>query len=454
MFRFAQYSSQRDTGIPWCPKVPSHWDTPRNKTVMVWRAEPVGAFSGEYQLLSLTKLGVVTRDLSTGKGKIPASFENYQRIRSGDMVMCLFDVDETPRTVGRARQDGMITGAYERFVATGDTLAEYLNWFYIAMDNTKALRPLYRGLRKTIPVEEFLASHVPTPPLNEQAAIVKYLAHANARINKAIAAKRRLIAFLEEQKVAVVNSVIRADWPRIPIKRALRSVTAGSWGAAVEESNDPVKWCVRVADFDYSSGGVADSPKTYRAISDREFSRRSLRRGDLLLEGSGGGEKTPVGRVVLFDYDDDAVCSNFLQRLRSSDDVESEFLMLMLRRVHMSGEVRRYIKQTTGIQNLDLHAYLTHRIPMPSVLEQRRVVSDIQSEFREVDTVVSRIHHEIGLLQEFRVRLVADVVTGQVDVRAVAATLPDFAEAAADVAEENDPMLGEELAEVVAGDDE
>lgn len=128
--------------------------------------------------------------------------------------------------------------------------------------------------------------------------------------------------------------------------------------------------------------------------------------------------------------------------------------MLMLRRVHMSGEVRRYIKQTTGIQNLDLHAYLTHRIPMPSVLEQRRVVSDIQSEFREVDTVVSRIHHEIGLLQEFRVRLVADVVTGQVDVRAVAATLPDFAEAAADVAEEDDPMLGEELAEVVAGDDE
>lgn len=91
---------------------------------------------------------------------------------------------------------------------------------------------------------------------------------------------------------------------------------------------------------------------------------------------------------------------------------------------------------------------------MPSVLEQRRVVSDIQSEFREVDTVVSRIHHEIGLLQEFRVRLVADVVTGQVDVRAVAATLPDFAEAAADVAEEDDPMLGEELAEVVAGGDE
>lgn len=209
-----------------------------------------------------------------------------------------------------------------------------------------------------------------------------------------------------------------------------------------------------MADFDYSAAGVTDSPKTYRAIADREFSSRSLSRGDLLLEGSGGGEKTPVGRVVVFNHDDDAVCSNFLQRLRPSESTDPKFLALMLRRLHASGEIRKYIKQTTGIQNLDLGAYLAHEIPMPHLMDQQRAASAVEAEFREIDTVTSRVQQEIELLQEFRTRLVADVVTGRVDVRAVAATLPDALGAVVDLAADIDGQLDEELGAALESGDE
>lgn len=449
MFRdLPRYGEYRTTRMPWCPAVPGHWELVRNKAVMAVKEETVGAQSGDFDLLSLTKAGVIYRDISTGKGKIPASFDTYQVIEEGDLIMCLFDVDETPRTVGRARQHGMITGAYDRFVVKNDVLAEYVNWFYLSVDNTKGLRPLYRGLRKTVPVDQFMASQLPVPPAEEQAAIVKYLAHANARIDKAIAAKRSLLLLLEEQKVSIVRAELgRISGPLVPLKRALKSITAGVWGSAPEESDDEPRWCIRVADFDYVHARIDTSSKTMRSISDADFSKKRLMRGDLLLEGSGGGEKTSVGRVVLFDQDSPAVCSNFLQRLRPAAEINSEFLALVLRDIHSTGAVRPHVKQTTGIQNLDLSTYLATEIPLPPGSVQTKLVTATRRAISEADDVIGRIAIEISLLQEFRTRLVADVVTGQADVRAIASTLPDAPEALDNLIARPDDDLEEALSE-------
>ena len=153
---------------------------------------------------------------------------------------------------------------------------------------------------------------------------------------------------------------------------------------------------------------------------------------------------------MIFDHDEDAVCSNFLQRLRPADNVDPKFLALMLRRLHASGEVRKYIKQTTGIQNLDLGAYLSREIPMPPLMDQQRAASAVEAELHEIDTVVSRVQQEIALLREFRTRLVAEVVMGQVDVRAVAAMLPDAPEPVDDLAADSNDDVADALVEVDA----
>ena len=105
------HSKFRETGLPWAPRIPDHWDLAPVRSALSPRREIVGNRHAEHTLLSLTLQGVIVRDLTTSKGKFPASFESYQQVHSGDFVLCLFDVDETPRTVGRSGHDGMITGA-------------------------------------------------------------------------------------------------------------------------------------------------------------------------------------------------------------------------------------------------------------------------------------------------------------------------------------------------------
>lgn len=109
------YPAYKDTGIPWVGRVPEHWSLTPNRSLMRRRKVLVGSRHPEYRLLSLTKRGVIVRDVGSGKGKFSADMGTSQEVRSGDLVFCLFDVPETPRTVGLSRYDGMITGAYSVF---------------------------------------------------------------------------------------------------------------------------------------------------------------------------------------------------------------------------------------------------------------------------------------------------------------------------------------------------
>lgn len=109
-----KYSSYKDSGVQWLGEIPSHWEEKRLKDVLAIKDKRVKQRK-DLTLLSLTKGGVIIRDLSEGKGKFPKDFDTYKIVEPNDLIMCLFDVEETPRTVGVARHHGMITGAYDVF---------------------------------------------------------------------------------------------------------------------------------------------------------------------------------------------------------------------------------------------------------------------------------------------------------------------------------------------------
>ena len=213
------YVGYRDSGLPWLGKIPDHWKLMPNRGLVRKRKVLVGNRHREYKLLSLTKQGVIIRDVSMGKGKFSADMGTSQVVRNGDLVFCLFDVPETPRTVGLSRHDGMITGAYTVFESLGSGNREYFELFYRAMDDRKLLSPLYSGLRNTIPTDRFLGTKTPHPPPEEQAAIVLYLDWACGRLERAIRAKRKVIALLNEQKQAIISvAVTRGIDPHVPLK--------------------------------------------------------------------------------------------------------------------------------------------------------------------------------------------------------------------------------------------
>jgi len=195
----------KQTGISWIGHVPQHWERCRCKDVLTEIKLLVG--NGEYALLSLTTNGVIARDLSEGKGKFPKDFNAYKVVKPNDLVFCLFDVDETPRTVGLVHNHGMLTGAYNVF-ETKNVDTSFLYHYFIALDNRKALKPLYKGLRKVIPLPAFMSMPLYLPPLSEQRAIVSYIEAKTASINKLIDAYEQQVERVKEYKQRLISDAV------------------------------------------------------------------------------------------------------------------------------------------------------------------------------------------------------------------------------------------------------
>ena len=197
----------KDSGIEWIGRIPEHWSLEAQKRVMRRWVRPVGNRWGEYQLLSMGKPGVTVRDVESGKGKFPASFEDYQEVIAGDIVMCLFDMDETPRTVGLSSVEGMITGAYDVFrVVNGDE--RFVSYWLHAFDDRKLWKLFYRSLRKTITFSRFLSLPIPVPPHVEQRLIADYLDGKMSEIDSTVSGIRKQIELLGKYRKQIINDAV------------------------------------------------------------------------------------------------------------------------------------------------------------------------------------------------------------------------------------------------------
>lgn len=198
----------KESGVRWVSEMPAHWQLTPNRAHLRVRKVLVGARHREYQLLSLTKRGVIIRDLSENKGKFSSDMGTSQEVRAGDLVFCLFDVPETPRTVGLSSHNGMITGAYTVMECRDLSIARFLEAFYIAMDDSKLLSPLYSGLRNTIPKDRLLGAKTPIPPAGERERILSFIAKETGAIQAGIDRTSAEIALVQEYRARLVADVV------------------------------------------------------------------------------------------------------------------------------------------------------------------------------------------------------------------------------------------------------
>ncbi len=224
----------KHSGIPWLGDIPEHWELIPNRAVLRVRKVVVGEKHSEFQLLSLTKRGVIVRDLSEMKGKFSADMGTSQEVNLGDLVFCLFDVPETPRTVGLSGFDGMITGAYTVMTCSDPSIASFLELFYIAMDDRKLLSPMYSGLRNTIPKERFLGAKTPIPPAAERARILEHIKEKTRASDATSSRLAREVELLQEYRTRLVADVVTGKFDvreaasRLPVE-APPSITDGDF---------------------------------------------------------------------------------------------------------------------------------------------------------------------------------------------------------------------------------
>ena len=198
----------KPSGVEWLGDVPEHWRVVANRAALKVRKELVGKHSADYALLSLTLNGVIPRDLDSGKGKFPSDFDTYQQVKAGQLIMCLFDIDETPRTVGLSDLNGMITGAYDVYNVREGFSKSYLYYWHLSIDHRKGLRPFYSGLRKVVPRDRFMGLKFPLPPLEEQNEIANYIEIKSKELKQAVLRAEEEMALLREYRTRLIADVV------------------------------------------------------------------------------------------------------------------------------------------------------------------------------------------------------------------------------------------------------
>jgi len=434
------YPEYKESGSKWLGRVPDKWEVRNLRTLISKRAERDRT---DLPLLSVAReKGVFVRSLTDtdeNHNVIPEDLSNYKVARAGNLV--INKMKAWQGSMGIAPCDGIVSPAYFVFdlrianSAFGQRLLRskpYVAHFGQASDGVRVGQ-----WDLSIPGMRQIPVLVPSPA--EQAAIVRFLDWANGRLERAIRAKRKVIALLNEQKQAIIHrAVTRGVDASVPLKPS-----GIPWLADI-----PFHWQVRplkqiLARMDY---GTSENVRGEGRV--RVLTMGHIRDGKVIPPTTGGLGAVPpglllekcdllfnrtnspelVGKVGLFsgDANDEMTFASYLVRLR----VRSEHNPIWMNYLLNSTSFWRYAKSQALVSlhqaNLNSKRYGQMVIPIPCIrAEQDEIVENIQSKAARIESAVSRLEQEIALLREYRTRLVADVVTGKLDVREAAARLPD-----------------------------
>ena len=438
------YHTCKPSGTLWLDDVPEHWEVRRTKTLLVERSQK--GFPDE-PLLAATQTKGVVRKEDYGNRTVLALKDLHllKLVRVGDFVISLRSFQGG---IEYARDQGIISPAYTVLYARNPDTHAYLAWLFKSRSYIENLTFHVTGIRQgqNIDYEKLSRSYLPLPPLPEQAAIVRYLDHADRRIRRYVDAKRKLIALLEEEKQAIVNhAVTRGLDPNVPLKPS-----GVDWLGDV-----PAHWQVRRLGYLATKFGSGITPRGGATVYQengvpflrsqnihfdglrignvaritpslhRELSGSHVRPGDVLLNITGAS----IGRAC--SVPDDFAEGNVNQHVciirPNRNSLVPSLLAAYLSTPMMQREIQ--IEQSgASREGLTLQSIRNFSIIVPPLQEQSVLVEYLDKATSNIKDAIARTHRQVELLQEYRTRLIADVVTGKLDVREAAARLPDEAD--------------------------
>jgi type I restriction enzyme, S subunit len=433
------YPEYKESGSHWLGTVPSHWMVRNLRTFISRRNE---RNRPDLPLLSVAReKGVFVRSL-TGDDEnhnvIPNDLSNYKVARTGNLV--INKMKAWQGSMGIAPCDGVVSPAYFVFDfritnrAFGQALLRskpYVAHFGQASDGVRVGQwdlsiPGMRQIPVLVPGED------------EQAAIVRFLDHANRRIERAIRTKKKLIALLDEQKQVIIHrAVTRGLNPTVPFKPS-----GIPWLGDIPRHWDTCALKRSLIRMDY---GTSENAKREGKV--RVLTMGHIRNGEVMMPGEGSLHSVPpgllletndllfnrtnspdlVGKVGLFtgEAEDQVTFASYLVRLRVRPNHNPFWLNYLLNSSRFWAFARSHALLSLHQANLNSTRYGQMSLPVPPKAEQDEIVEHIVTEARGFNLAIDRTEREISLLREYRARLVTDVVTGKLDVRAAARQLPD-----------------------------
>ncbi|HPA95273.1 MAG: restriction endonuclease subunit S [Thermoanaerobaculia bacterium] len=436
------YPAMKDSGVAWLGEVPEHWEiAPAFAVYRPRQVKNTGLI--ESTVLSLSYGRIIVKTLEKLRGLVPESFETYQIVESGNIIVRTTDLqnDQTSLRVGHAQHRGIITAAYMCLETKPIVLNEFGYQYLNAYDLLKIIYGFGSGLRQNLDFSDIKRMPVLVPPRDEQAAIVRFLDYADRRIRRYIRAKQKLIKLLEEQKQAIIHRAVTRGldpnvrfkpsgvewlgdvpehWEVLPLKR-IAWFKSGSGFPVNEQGNQGCELpFLRVSDM------TREGNEIWIETPDSTISRETAARlgafvfpaGSIIFPKVGGALLTNKRRILRVES---CIDNNVMGCVVS--DANRDYVFLLLEQIDLG----RLAKPgpVPAISEGEVRAI---RVALPPIGEQALILNSVRAKTASLNAAILSTQREVSLLREYRTRLIADVVTGKLDVREAAARLPQEAE--------------------------
>lgn len=432
----------KETELVWMGKVPSHWEILKVKSKF-----NIVKFPNQEEsptILSLTMNGMKVRDISKNEGQLAQSYIGYNTIEIGDICLNPMDLESGAAAISKCK--GVISNAYftirpkDSSEINSKFYAEYFNMHYrkrIFYPFGKGVgRPEGSGGRWTLNRDTFFNFPILYLPKPEQDQIVRYLDSKLAKINKFIRDKKKIIELLKEQKQAIINKAVTKglapnvkmkpsgiDWiGDIPdgweIKKLslISKIILSGLDKKNYSGQEPVNICnyVDVYKNDYISNNIDFLKAT---ATQNEIENFLLYKDDIIItKDSEAWDDIAIPTFVCQKLAG-VLCGYHLAIIRvNSLNVDSEFVYNTFLAEYVSNQFKIKAKGVTryGISYQHIHDTI---IILPSLTEQKAIVSYLTTKRETIHRTIERIQREIDLISEYRTSLISSVVTGKVDVR-------------------------------------
>lgn len=414
----------KDSGLKWIGKIPSSWNVMPNKYLMKKKKVICPVYKGE-DILSLTMKGVIVRDLDAG-GKMPTSFDGYQRLEPGNLLMCLFDIDVTPRCIGLIKQAGLSSPAYSQFELNDMGNAEYYCYYYTMLDNDKTLLHLAKNLRHSLTEDQLGAISVIVPPVQEQKKIADFLDAKCTEIDALTADIQTQIDTLEQYKRSVITEAVTKGlnpdaemkdggnqyWGSIPTNWHLSDIKylfeivkriAGKEGYDILSVTQKG---IKIKDISNNEGQVAESYANYQFVYPGDFVMNHM---DLL---TGWVDCSKLFGVTSPDYR--------VFRLRDKNNSLNYYKYIM-QTCYMN---RIFYSLGQGVSNLgrwglQTSSFNNFMVPVPPVEVQESIATYLDKKCTEINACIDDKQRQLEVLEEYKKSLIYEYVTGKKEVPAI-----------------------------------
>jgi type I restriction enzyme S subunit len=452
--------------IPWLRGLPEHWGVASSKQLFSARKEL--ARSQDRQLAATQAYGVISqKEFEQRVGRrvvqITQNLEKRRHVEKDDFVISMRSFQGG---LERAWETGCIRSSYVVLKPSERVDSGFFQYVFKSHEYIQALQATSNFIRdgQDLNMSNFSLVDLPLPPKDEQMLLARFLDWHGAQTAKLVRAKKKVIALLNEQKQAIIHrAVTRGLDPNAKLKpsgipwlgdvpegwevKRLRNVAELRVSNIDKKSFDDeqkVRLCnyVDVYKNDVIHADIAFMEAT---ASQAEIERFRLRIGDVIITKDSEDWKDIGVPALVATEAEDLVCAYHLALLRPiASQTDGAFLFWHL----LSADVRRqFAIAANGVTRYGLsHGSIKELVlACPDLAEQRAIAAHLDAATANISSSERGIQREIALIQEFRTRLIADVVTGKLDVRAAAASLPEVTE----IEPADDLVEGDDLGEAI-----